>query len=171
VSLPALLHSIRLPQKSNGGQDMYYKNSDYTARTEMCDGEQKYFIQFHGQVEASPVIEVERDIFLLYMQEFRRPLDRQRNERRRHLSEKSLEEALAEKARTSPFARDLEEVELWCDVEVVLKGCTPSQERRFRLFAKGYSFAEISVQEGCTERAIRKSVGAVKEKVKRFFAA
>ena len=146
---------------------MYYKNSDYTARTEMCDGEQKYFIQFHGQVDDSPVIEVERDIFLLYMQEFRRPLDRQRNERRRHLSEKSLEEALAEKARTSPFARDLEEVELWCDVEVVLKGCTPSQERRFRLFAKGYSLTEIAAQEDCSPEAVRLSVSVAKKKIKK----
>jgi len=148
---------------------MYYKNCDYTARSVSCGGVTRYFIEFHGQVENSKV-EVDLEMFLLYTQEFRRPLDRQKNERRRHLSNKPLEEALAEEVRTSPFDYDLEEAELWCDVEVVLKGCTPTQQRRYRFFAKGYSFAEISVQEGCTESAVRKSVGIVRGKIKRFFA-
>ena len=44
------------PIKNFGGNQMYYKNSDYTARTETRDGEMKYFIRFHGAVESPEVL-------------------------------------------------------------------------------------------------------------------
>ena len=33
-----------------GGRAMFYKNEDYIARTEIIDGQEKYFIKFLGQV-------------------------------------------------------------------------------------------------------------------------
>ena len=148
---------------------MYYKNQDYTARKVTKNGRNRYFIQFHGQVEGSSEIEVDSEMFVLYTQEFAKPLEKQRKELRRHLFWGSLDEALFANDQTNPFAYDFEEAELREDVALVLKTCTDTQKRRFQLYAEGHSFAEIARLEACTERAIRKSVEAVQEKIKKSF--
>ena len=142
---------------------MYYKNSDYTARTEACaNGIEKYYIRFHGQVH-SPEVEVGIDIFILYLGEFARPIERQRKEWRRHLYHGEMHE------RTSYDSVELEQTELRIDIEAAIKTCTPAQQRRFNLFFCEYSFAKIAELEGCDESSVRESIAPVIAKIKIFF--
>ena len=140
---------------------MYYKNNDYTARTETRGGATKYFIRFHGAVD-SPEVEVDLEMFTLYVTEFKWPLERERDEKRRHIADCDDIEAFA-----SPGFEA--ESLAWLEIEAVLKTCTQTQQRRFRLHLEEHSFIEIAGLEGCTERAVRKSVEAVKAKMKTFF--
>ena len=140
---------------------MYYKNNDYTARTKICDGETKYYIRFHGVVD-SPVVEVDVETFSLYIKEFNRPQERDRNEKRRHLTDCEDIDSLA--------APDPELDKLtWCDVEEVLKTCTELQRKHYTRFISGYSFSEIARLEGCSRQNVTRSVKAVIEKVKKYF--
>ena len=140
---------------------MYYKNNDYTARAVTRDGVTRYFIRFHGVVD-SPEVEADAEMFALYMTEFKWPLERDRDEKRRHIEDGHDMEVFGV---PSFEAESL----LCCDIEIVLQMCTPAQRRRFQLHLEEYSFAEIARLERCTERAIRKSVEAVRERVKTFF--
>ena len=140
---------------------MYYKNNDYTARAVTRDGVMRYFIRFHGVLDSQEV-EVDAEMFALYMAEFKWPLERDRNEKRRHIQDgHDMEEFGVPSFEAESLLR--------CDIEAVLQSCTPAQQRRFRLHIEEHSFAEIARFERCTERAIRKSVEAVKARVKTFF--
>ncbi|MCL2587904.1 MAG: hypothetical protein FWD84_00670 [Oscillospiraceae bacterium] len=144
-----------------------YKNDDYTARSEACNGVRRYFIQFHGQVEDSPEIEVELDMFLLYTKEFNKPLEIQRNEFRRHLYWGELDETIA--FSISNQMGGLEQSDLWQGIHEVLKTCTQTQKRRFELFAKGYQLTDIARLEHCEKQRAKKSVDTVLAKIKKYF--
>ena len=148
---------------------MYYKNHDYIARAETRNGVVRYFVRFRGQVD-SPEEEVDLEMFTLYTTEFAKPLEKQRKEWRRYRSRRSLDEVLSTGRRTGSFAHDLEEAELWEDIEAVLASCTEKQKRRFRLFVKGYSLTEISKIECCDEKSVRQSISPVIERMKKIFS-
>ena len=160
---PSKIFDSPNPIKNFGGNTMYYKNNDYTARTETHGESTKYFIRFHGVVD-SPEVEVDLEMFTLYVTEFKWPLERERDEKRRHIADCDDIEAFA----TPGFEA---ESLAWLEIEAALKTCTQTQHRRFRLHLEEYSYAQIARLEGCTERAVRKSVEAVRAKVNSFLAA
>ena len=137
---------------------MYYKNNDYTARTVISGGKTKYFIRFHGVVDSQEV-EVDLELFTLYATEFHWAMEKDRDEKRRHMADCDDMEAFGVPSFEAESLARL-------DMEEVLKTCTQTQQRRFRLHLEEYTFSEIARLEGCTERAVRKSIKAVKEKMK-----
>jgi RNA polymerase sigma factor (sigma-70 family) len=148
---------------------MYYKNSDYTIRTEIADGVKRYFIKFHGQND-SPEYEISLEIFKLYHKEFNKPLDNQRTEHRRHIENGDIEYFIMSGKLTVGAAEDEDRTVTRYAIEAALKTCTPIQKRRFELyFIKGYTFEEIARLESCTKRKVKESVDRALEKVKKYF--
>ena len=149
---------------------MYLKTRDYTVWMKESGGEKRYFIKYRGQTD-SPTCEISLEVFTLYVEEFYKPLEKQRNEHRRHLEDGSLEhfDMAGELASRTADAED-RRVTMYA-VEAVLKTCTPIQQKRFRLhFVEGYTLEEIAVSENCGKPRIKKSVDAVMEKVKKYFS-
>ena len=142
---------------------MFYKNCDYTVRAEARGGCKKYYIRFHGQVD-SPEVEVELEIFDLYLKVFSRPLERQRNEQRRHIDYRELNlSAIVD-------CRELwEQVDVALDIAAILQTCTPIQRRRFNLYICGYSLDEIAKIENRKIPVVQRSIKAVQGKVKNIF--
>lgn len=96
---------------------MYYKCKDYTARMEIIDDCERYFIEFHGQID-SPELEVSLDIFNEYYKEFSKPMERQRNEQRRHISNSEINESVN-------AIEDEDTLIAKYSIEEILKKCTP----------------------------------------------
>ena len=150
---------------------MYYKNHDYTVWMRIIDGYEKYFIKFHGQVHGqadSAAIEISRDIFDTYLREFNKPLEKQRNEKRRHLEADDINDfIMSGELTTLQFEK---EIISKTDIYIALKACTNIQRKRFILHhIQGYSFTEIAKMEQCNEAAVRRSVSAALKKVKKYF--
>ena len=140
----------------------YFKCKDYTVKEKLIDGQMRYYLQFHTQVDA-PIVEINLEYFNAYYGEFKRVLERQRDEKRRHIDDDGLDGSLG----TTPFEqRSLAKV----DIEAVLKTCTENQRRRFTLYhIEGYSFAEIARMGDLDDETVRRSVLAVRKKIKIFF--
>jgi RNA polymerase sigma-70 factor (ECF subfamily) len=149
-----------------------YKNEDYTARSiEQENGETRYFIKFHSATTAQEEVEVSHDYFALYVGEFKKPLVRNTNEKRRHLSDCELGDLEKPEHKPAVMTDFTKNSDFKISVEAVLKTCTPTQQKRFTLYHDyGYNFAEIAKAEDCNESAIRKSVRAVEEKIKNIFS-
>ena len=146
---------------------MFYKNADYTVWTEIIDGQRKYFIKFHCQV-GSYELEITQDVFLIYIKEFRKHFERQRNEKRRHIENDGIERFNAQSELVVMFEQ---ETITKADIDAALKMCTPTQRERLKLYYfQGYSFAEIAKMEGCAEAAVRQSVTAGLKKIKKYFS-
>jgi len=144
----------------------YYKNNDFTARrTARQDGsDARYFIRFHGVEGNTPEIELDLQTFTLYATEFHWTLEKDRDEKRRHIEEyDDIGVFGVPSFEPSSLA--------WIDIAEILKTCTAIQRDRFyKYFVQGHSFAEIARIEDCTERAVRKSIEAVKEKIENLLA-
>ena len=69
---------------------MFYKNDDYTVWAESGDDGERYYIKYHGQV-VSDEAEIDYEVFMLYYKEFNKPMERQRNERRRHIEREDID--------------------------------------------------------------------------------
>ena len=147
---------------------MYYKNKDYTIRMENVNDHERYFIKFHSQIDM-PEIEVQFNVFLLYTKEFNKPLERQKNEERRHLESREINSLIISNRLTSKtFEEQCVDATL---LETILHSCTEIQQRRFKLYyEQGYSFEEIAQIENCGKQRIKKSVDVVSEKIKNFFS-
>jgi len=147
---------------------VYYKSEDYTVRMEKIDGCERYYIKFHGQFD-SPEQEITIDVFTLYYKEFRKPLEKKRNEQRRHIESGGIDGfIISGKLTVTQFEQEYVEK---AEIEAVLKTCTLVQQRRFELhYAKGYTLEEIAEMENCTNQAISKSVEDVKKKIKKYFS-
>ena len=146
---------------------MYYKNHDYTVWMKTSDDHEKYFIKFHSQTNSS-IIEIGRDVFDMYLKEFNKPMERQRNEKRRHIDAVDIDSHVKSGGLFElPFepgsaAR--------VDVYTALKSCTAVQRKRLILHhIQGYSFTEIALMENCDEAAIRRSVSSAIKKLKKYF--
>lgn len=147
-----------------------YKNEDYIAsRVKHDNGEVEYFIKYKSSTHPQE-IKVSKSDFMLYVDEFRKSHERQRNEKRRHIHDEDIEEIdenTAALTHTTDFSR---QYDVRVSVEMVLKSCTPIQQRRFTLHRNyGYSLTEIAKMEKCDESAIRRSVNVVDEKIKNLF--
>jgi RNA polymerase sigma-70 factor (ECF subfamily) len=147
-------------------EEVFYQNEDYTVRMKKIDGIEKYFIKFN--LTDSPENEISLDIFMLYFQDkdFRKPLDRQRNQSRRHTAKGDSEYHVL----TNYRVEDEDTIVLKSDIETVLKTCTPTQQKRFNLhYIQNYSFTEIAKMENCDESSVRETIKSVLKKIKKYF--
>ena len=143
---------------------MFYKNCDYTIRMTDIDGNKRYFIKFHSLCDSSEH-EITYEVFMLYLKEFNKPLERQRNEQRRHLDGGDIESSI-ELGKLMAHVAVEEQYILKCSIESVLNGCTSAQQRRFNLYyVQGYSYSEIARMEKCDYSTVRETILAVREKI------
>jgi len=144
--------------------EIYYANEEYTIKMKKIDGADRYFLKFHSQIDSSEH-EITFEIFTLYYTEFRKPLEKQRNEKRRHIENGGFDDLI-----TSHFTAGISEDDKIvdkCTIESILKTCTSLQQKRFELhYVQGYSFTEIAGIEKCRESSIRDSINAVLKKIK-----
>ena len=125
----------------------------------------RYFVTITDENGRQVQMEVSAAIFDVFDDE--RKLDeRHRNEKRRHLDKRGLEDYIISHEQ-SMTAKSAEEV--YMDREAlaeVLDTCTPTQRRRFCLNKiYGYSCAEIARLEDCTKYAVAKSIETVVHKL------
>jgi len=151
---------------------MFLKNKDYTVWTKKAsgeNGEDEYFIMYHGQTE-SPVCKICVELFVLYLGEFHKPLENQRNERRRHMENESLGDVDKSGKLASDTLTDEEMLLTLCAIEAALKTCTPLQQKRFKAhYQDGYTMTEIAEMDGCDLAAVSRSIAAAMKKVKKYF--
>ena len=146
---------------------VFYKNDDYTVSFERIGDCEKYFLKFHGQAD-SEEYEISLAVFNLYYKEFRKPLDNERNEQRRHIEDGEIDGFIkSSKLAVTEFEQESIDKAV---LDAVLKSCTQIQQRRFRLYHfQDFTLKEIAKIESCTEKQIWKSVKAVEEKIKKVF--
>ena len=149
---------------------MFLKTRDYTVWAKDTGSVQRYFIKYHGQ-KTSPTCEITFEVFTLYIEEFYRPLEKQRNERRRHLAGGEIERLMeAGLMRGSSYEHE-DSLAIKYTIEAVLQKCTTIQRRRFNLHhVEGYTFMEIGRIEGCDYSSVKESVNTVKKKIKIIFS-
>jgi len=146
---------------------IYYSNKDYTVRMEIADGVKRYFIRYHS-LNNSPEYEISLEIFMLYHKEFNKPLERQKNEHRRHIEVGDADIFLIS-GEVTVVQFEQEQISK-ADLEAALKLCTPIQKRRFELhYIQDYSFTEIAKMENCGIRRVKKSVDDAVKKIKKYF--
>ena len=147
---------------------MYYKNSDYTIRMMVLDGCEKYFIKFHSQSDTQE-LEISFEMFTLYSKEFNKPLERQRNERRRHIEDGEIDD-LATTGKLTLATHEQGWAER-ADLKVVLKTCTPTQQKRVELhYIQGYTLEEIAKLQNCSKQSVSRSIEYVRKKIKKYFS-
>jgi hypothetical protein len=109
--------------------------------TASTGGRERYFIQYHG-LDESPEIEISRDIFRLYIAEFNKPMEKRKNEQRRHIERGALDGLIA--SGKLPSTSPETETEEKADLDSALKLCTATQRRRFELYYfHSYTLNEI----------------------------
>ena len=145
-------------------EEVFYQNEDYTVRMKKIDGIERYYIKFN--MTDSPESEISLDIFMLYYDRFRKPLDKQRNGSRRHIVRNNPEYHVL----TNYAAEDEDITILKCDIEAVLKTCTPIQQRRVKLYyIQDYSIKDIAEMEKSDIAAVSRSITAAEKKIKKYF--
>ena len=147
-----------------------YKNEDYTATSITHDGGVvDYFIKYHFSTTPQEIKVTARE-YALYVGEFRKPHERHRNEKRRHIHNGDLKEIDESKPSLTPVTDFSKQSDSIAAVETILKSCTPTQRRRYSLHHKyGYTLDEIAEIEKCVKSAVFKSIFAVDEKIKKYF--
>jgi len=148
---------------------VFYKSEDYTVRMERIGGCERYYLKFHGQTADTPEQEITIDVFLMYYKEFRKPLDKKRNEQRRHIEDGDVDGfIIAGKLTITRFEQEYADK---AELEAVIQTCTAIQQRRFKLhFVQGYTLEEIARYEKCTNQAVSDSIESVKKKIKKYFS-
>jgi len=148
---------------------VFYKSEDYTVRMEKIGGCEKYYLKFHSQTDSSEEIEITVDVFKMYYVDFRKPLDKKRNEQRRHIEDGEIDGfIISGKLTVTQFEQEYANK---AEIEAVLKTCSPIQQRRFELhYVQGYTLEEIAKLENCTNQAVSNSVELVKKKIKKYFS-
>lgn len=147
----------------------FYANKDYTARIDDGGCCERYFIRFHGQV-TEPEIEVTLEIFILYVKEFNKPMERWMNEQRRHIEYGGLDGFNQPGQLPAHVKSHEQQCVTKADLDAVLEMCTPIQQRRFRLYyCDGLTHEEIARAENCGKQRVKKSIDAVSEKIKKYF--
>lgn len=123
--------------------------------------------------DAGRVIRLDFRLFTVLTREFKLEDLKQEKRDERHVEKLRLEARpanapeLASKTLDEQYIR--QEIKELLESAPVLAGLTPTQLRRFQLFAEnGKSFREIAQLEHCEYNAARKSVNQAKEKIKKF---
>jgi len=146
---------------------VFYKNEDYTVRMEKIGGCEKYYLQFHGQTD-SQELEVTLDVFMLYYVEFRKPLEKKRNEQRRHIEDGEIDGFIVSgKLTVTSFEQEYADKD---EFESALKTCSPVQQRRFKLHIQGYTMPEIAKMENCDRTSVNHSIIETRKKLKKYFS-
>ncbi|MCL2776106.1 MAG: hypothetical protein FWD71_22600 [Oscillospiraceae bacterium] len=151
-------------------KEKFYKNEDYVVRMKKIDGIEKYFIKFN--MTDSPENEISLDIFNLYFfdDDLRKPLDKQRNESRRHIADEDFEYLILSKKLMNYTAEDEDRAIIKYDIEAALKTCTPVQQRRFKLYYfQDYTYEKIARLENCDYSSVKESINATVKKIKKYF--
>jgi len=147
-----------------------YKNEDYTATMiKHDDGKADYFIKYHSSTNPQEIQVTERE-YLLYADDFRKPAERHRNGKRRHIQGDELE-AIDESKMLLTHTTDFSiRFDIRVSVEMVIKTCTPTQQERFSLYHYyGFTFEEIAKLKGVSYQAVQQSINFVSEKIKNIF--
>ena len=149
-------------------KEIFYSNEDYTVRIKIINDTKKYFIKFH--MSNSPECEINFDIFNVYLKEFNKPIEIQKNEQRRHIEAGEFDDLIESDELTVNIVEDEDKLAIKCDIDKVLKTCTPVQQKRFNLYyMHGYSFRAIAAMEKCDFTSVKKSVYTVLKKIKNIF--
>ena len=146
---------------------VYYKSEDYTVRFERIGGCERYYVKFHGQFD-SPEQEITIDVFKLYYQEFRKPLEKKRNEQRRHIADGEVDGfIISGKLTVTEFEQEYADK---AEFEAALNTCTVIQQRRFKLYhVQGYSIKDVADMESCDIAAVSRSIAAAEKRIKKYF--
>ena len=147
---------------------MFYKNDDYKVWSANTNGSEQYFIQFYVQSGKSVVCEINADCFQLYIKEFNKPIERQKNERRRRRVSEVPYDALAQMPAADCDPADIaaSKEDLSKVIEIVKSG-TLTQRRRFYMrYIDGLTFSEIAAIENCDKSAVRRSINYILQKFK-----
>ena len=146
---------------------MLYKSTDYTVWMDVIDGQPRYFIRYHFQIGAIEA-EISQDIFNVYIGEFNKPMERQRNEKRRHIENGDIMEFLSSSNLVVLFEQATVDK---ADIEAALKTCTTVQRKRLiQHYFQGYSFTEIAKMDGCAVASVTESVKSGLRKIKKYFS-
>lgn len=129
-----------------------------------------YFVTVKNSNGKEISVEVTREVYLVFEEE-RLQVERERNEKRRHLTDRALDDyavLTSSKAVSEPLENYYFQRERLQDVFEILKTCTPKQRERFLLNKiYGYSYTEIAHMQGCLKNAVRDSIEAVMKKLKK----
>ena len=112
-------------------------------------------------------VEVSEEVYAV-LQEKNKEKEQQRNERRRHIDARELNDYIVHQKRVA------ENLEDYCinreqlkEIQKIVSTCTKTQQRRFYLNRIcGYNYTEIARIEGCNLISVRESVLTVLEKLK-----
>jgi len=144
-------------------EEVFYRNEDYIVRMEKIDGIEKYYIKFN--MINSPESEISHDIFMLYYNKFKKPFENHRKERKRHIDANDINSFL-----TLYTTDDEDSAVIKYDIDAVLRTCTSVQQKRFNLhYIQDYTLTEIAKIENCSVMAVKESLEAAKEKIKKYF--
>lgn len=126
------------------------------------------FVKIKDYYEKEILVKVSKDVYQVFDEE-RRLKERMRNERRRHLDMRPLDDF---SVKNKTVLDSLEELcmqrERLRRVSEVLEKCTLVQRERFYLNRVcGYTYAEIGEMQECTARCVGKSVESVMKKIKK----
>ena len=146
---------------------MLYKSTDYTVWMDVIDGQPRYFIRYHFQIGAVEA-EISQEIFNVYISEFNKPIERQRNEKRRHIESGDINGFLLSGNLVALFEQDSVTK---ADIEAALKMCTPVQRKRLiQHYFQGYTFTEIAKMDGCAVASVTESIKSGLKKIKNYFS-
>lgn len=126
-----------------------------------------YYVSIKDYYGCEISMEVSAEVYQQFENE-RKAKERERNERRRHLDVRKLEDYnVAEKFISEPLEETYLRRDRLRQIYSILQTCTPVQRERFYLHRIcGYTYAEIAEMQGCAARRVSKSVDAVMKKIK-----
>ena len=165
----SLLSPYEPPSPVSAGQSLtghfLFETSCCQVYCTQCGAENLYYIRLSEQQE---LIQIQPEVFHLLNEERLQSI-RWRNEQRRHLDLRSLEDACAcADSGADPQSRMDCKERLW-EVLEFLKQASPVQYRRFLLHQiYGYSCREIAQLDGCHPSAVSQSVNQVRKKLQDF---
>lgn len=127
-----------------------------------------YFVTAKDSNGKEISVEVTREVYLVFEEE-RLQMERERNEKRRHLTDRALDDyavLTSSKAVSEPLETYYFQRERLQHVFEILKTCTPKQRERFLLNKiYGYSYTEIAQMQRCSVSVVKRSVEAVMKKI------
>jgi len=141
----------------------------YAVREETVDGATRYFAAFRDGSDNPQETEIPREVYMA-LDDCRRHEQRQIRSDMRHIEQSLLsDEQLINRAEKPPAPLE-EAISLSLDLRAALPLLTETQRRRFLLYhAHGLSYEQIAIVENCSERAIKYSVSAARQSLKKFF--
>jgi len=146
---------------------MFYKNEDYKVWNLSIEGTEKFYIQFYVQAGQNVTCEISGDCFRLYVNEFNKPLERQKNEyRRKRVNGISLEDLRQIPAERCNLADIIAPKEDLSKVMEIVNSCTQIQRRRFYMrYIDELTLDEIAAIECCDKSAVRRSINYILKKL------